>query len=44
MHRGCLNRLNRMELSNNTGVDFLEEIFHAMGTDDLREPAVRPWK
>jgi hypothetical protein len=36
MHRGCINPLNRMELSNNTGVAFLEEIFHAMGTDDIR--------
>jgi hypothetical protein len=36
MHRGCLNRVNRMELRNNTGVAFLEEFFHAMGTDDLR--------
>jgi hypothetical protein len=35
MHKGCLNRLNGMELRNNTGVVFLEDIFYAMGTDDL---------
>jgi hypothetical protein len=35
MHRWCLNRFNGMELSNNNAVAFLEEIFHAMGTDDL---------
>jgi hypothetical protein len=36
MHRGCLNRLNRMELRNNTRVSFLEDIFHVMGTNDIR--------
>jgi hypothetical protein len=36
MHRGCLNDLNRMELSNDTGVVFFEELFHTMGTNDLR--------
>jgi hypothetical protein len=36
MHRGCLNGLNRMELRNDTRVAFLEEIFHTMGTNDLR--------
>jgi hypothetical protein len=36
MHKGCLNRMNRMELCNNTEVAFLEEFFHAMGTNDLR--------
>jgi hypothetical protein len=36
VHRGCLNHLNGMELRNNTGVPFLEDIFHEMGTDDLR--------
>jgi hypothetical protein len=36
MHIGCLNGLNRMELRNNTGVAFLEEIFHMVGTNDLR--------
>jgi hypothetical protein len=36
MHKGCLNYLNIMELSNNTKVVFLEEIFHEMGTDDLK--------
>jgi hypothetical protein len=36
MHRGCLNRVNRMELRNNTRVAFIDDIFHAMGTDDLK--------
>jgi hypothetical protein len=36
MHRGCLNGLNRMDLRNDTGVAFLEDIFHTMGTNDLR--------
>jgi len=35
MHRECLNCLNGMELRNNSRVTFLEEIFHAMGTNDL---------
>jgi hypothetical protein len=43
MHKGCLNRLNGMELRNNTRLAFLEEIFHAMGTDDSGEPTMRPW-
>jgi hypothetical protein len=36
MHRGCLDGLNRMKLRNDTRVAFLEEIFHTMGTNDLR--------
>jgi len=36
MHRGCLNGLNRMELRNDVGVAFLEEIFHTLGPNDLR--------
>ena len=36
MHKGCFNLLNVMELRNNTGVVFLEDIFHAMGTNDLK--------
>jgi hypothetical protein len=36
MHRGCLNCVNRMKLSNNVGVAFLKEFFHAMGTDNLK--------
>ena len=36
MHKRCLNDLNRMELSNDTRVAFLEDIFHTMGTNDLR--------
>jgi hypothetical protein len=36
MHKCCLNCLNRMELRNNTEVVFLEELFHEMGTDDIK--------
>jgi hypothetical protein len=36
MHRGCFNGLNRMELRNDTRVAFVEDIFHTMGTNDLR--------
>jgi hypothetical protein len=36
MHRECLNCLNGMELGNNSRVTFFEELFHSMGTDDLR--------
>jgi hypothetical protein len=36
MHRGCPNCVNRMDLRNNIGVASLEDIFHVMGTDDLR--------
>jgi hypothetical protein len=36
MHRGCLSGVNGMELCNNVRMTFLEEIFHAMGTDDFR--------
>jgi hypothetical protein len=36
MHRGCLNGLNRMELCNNVRMTFIEEIFHVMGTNDIR--------
>jgi hypothetical protein len=35
LHR-CLNCLNRMELGNNARMTLFEEIFHSMGTDDLR--------
>jgi hypothetical protein len=34
-HRGCLSGVNGMELCNNARMTFFEEIFHAMGTDDL---------
>jgi hypothetical protein len=36
MHRGCLNGLNGVELGNNSRMTLFEEIFHSMGTDDLR--------
>jgi hypothetical protein len=36
MHKGCLNDLNRMELRNDTGVEFIEDIFHTMGTNYLK--------
>jgi hypothetical protein len=35
-HRGCLSGVNGMELCNNVKMTFLEEIFHAMGIDDLQ--------
>jgi hypothetical protein len=35
-HRGCLCCLYGMDLGNNTRMTFFEEIFHAMGTNDLR--------
>jgi hypothetical protein len=36
MHKGCIDCLNGMELGNNSLMTFFEEIFHSMGTDDLR--------
>jgi hypothetical protein len=36
MHRVCLNYLNGMELGNNYRMAFFEEVFHSMGTNDLR--------
>jgi hypothetical protein len=36
MHRWCLNCLNGIELGNNVRMAFFEELFHSMGTDDLR--------
>jgi len=36
MHRGCLNYLNGMELGNDARMTFFEDLFHSMGTDDLR--------
>ena len=36
MHYKCLNCLNRMELGNNVGITFYEELFHSMGIDDLK--------
>ena len=35
-HRRCLSGMNGMELCNNVGMTFFEEIFHAMGIDGLR--------
>jgi hypothetical protein len=35
-HRGCLSGLYGMELGNNARMTFFEQLFHAMGTDDLR--------
>jgi hypothetical protein len=43
MHKGCLNCLNGMELGNNARMTFFEDIFHSMGTDDLRGLFVMPW-
>jgi hypothetical protein len=36
MHEGCLSGLNGMELHNNVKMNFFEDLFHAMGTDDHR--------
>jgi hypothetical protein len=36
MHKRCLNNMNGVELGYNSRMNFFEEIFHAMGTDDLR--------
>jgi hypothetical protein len=36
MLRECLSGLNGMELCNNVGMNFFEDLFHAMGTDDLK--------
>jgi hypothetical protein len=35
-HRGCLCYLYGMELGNNTKMIFFEQLFHAMGTNDIR--------
>jgi hypothetical protein len=35
-HRGCLSCLYGMELVNNTRMILFEQLFHAMGTNDLR--------
>jgi hypothetical protein len=34
--RGCLCCLYGMDLGNNTRMTFFEQLFHAMGTNDLR--------
>jgi hypothetical protein len=36
MHRRCLSNMNGVELGYNSQITFFEEIFHAVGTDDLR--------
>jgi hypothetical protein len=36
MHRRCLNGLNNMELGNDVGMTFFEDIFHSMVIHDLR--------
>jgi hypothetical protein len=35
-HRGCFCCLYGMELRNNTRMTLFEQLFHAMGTNDLR--------
>jgi hypothetical protein len=35
-NNGCLGGVNGMEFCNNAKITFFEEIFHAMGTDDLQ--------
>ena len=36
MHKRCLNIMNGVDLAYNYRMTFFEEIFHAMGTDDLK--------
>jgi hypothetical protein len=36
-HIGCLSGMNGMELCNNARMTFFEDLFHAMGIEDLRE-------
>jgi hypothetical protein len=36
MYRGCLNHLNGMKLGNNSRMTFSKDLFHSMGTGDLR--------
>ena len=36
IHRRCLNNMNGVDLGYNYQMTFFEDIFHAMGTDDLR--------
>jgi hypothetical protein len=36
LHHRCLSCLNRMELGNNVGMNFFEELFHSMGTNNFR--------
>jgi hypothetical protein len=36
MHRRCLNSMNGVDLCYNSRMTFFEELFHAMGIDDLR--------
>jgi hypothetical protein len=35
-HIGCLSCLYGMELGNNSRITFFEQLFHVMGTNDLR--------
>jgi hypothetical protein len=36
MHRGCLNNMSEVELGNNSTMTLFKDLFHVMGTDDLR--------
>ena len=36
MHKMCLNNMNGVELVYNSQMTFFEDLFHVMGTDDLR--------
>ena len=36
MHKMCLNNMNGVELGYNSQMTLFEEIFHAMGTDNIR--------
>jgi hypothetical protein len=42
MHIRCLNIMNGVELGDNTQTKIFEEIFHVMGTDDLRGACCDP--
>jgi hypothetical protein len=36
MHIRCLKNMNGVELGDNSQITFFEDLFHAMGTDDLK--------
>ena len=35
-YKGCLSGMNGMDLCNNVGMTFFGDIFHVIGTDDLK--------
>jgi hypothetical protein len=42
MHRRCFNNMNGVELGYNSKMPFFEELFHVMGTNDLKGFVVMP--